>query len=289
MPRADRRLDALLYLPSEELVAATIESGDADWSDAVGYVPSELVVARVLEAPSVPVATFRFPPWMTVERTVNERGLRRAAAVVLGALGLSPSSLAASTVTHILILVIVGPWVAASMGGTWSFVPRQPVARTPIERVVYVSRPAPATTPAHREPATRRAVTPRVDSAAIRARQEAMERERRLAHEADVRNAATMEILLSAELGVEQGSGRDIEQLFKLLETEPWLRIQIVGRGARRERMGEPGRREAEAVKRILVNAGIAADRIELAGESACGEREPACGARSLVHIVPLP
>jgi len=116
-----------------------------------------------------------------------------------------------------------------------------------------------------------------------------MERERRLAHEADVRNAATMEILLSAELGVEQGSGRDIEQLFKLLETEPWLRIQIVGRGARRERMGEPGRREAEAVKRILVNAGIAADRIELAGESACGEREPACGARSLVHIVPLP
>jgi len=290
MSPADRRnLDALLYLPSDDLVRATIEGDDSDWSEAVGYVPSELLVAGVLQSPSTSVPSFRFPPWMTMERQVKRRGVRRVAAGLLAALGLSPSSLAASTVVHIVVIAAIGPWIADSMGGVWSLRRARPAVPLPTEAVVYVSpihkRYEPPPTAAPRRPAA-----PRVDSAAIRAQQEALEREQRLAHEEDVRRAAEMEILLSGDLRIEEGSGRDVEQLLRLLQTEPWLRIRIVGRGTRRERAGEAGALEAETMKRVFVNAGVAAERIELAVEPACGEREPMCGAsRSLVRVVPLP
>src|SRR5262245_34248108 len=290
MSPGDRRnLDALLYLPSDELVRATIDGDDGDWSEAAGYVPTELLVAGVLQAPPASVASFRFPPWMTLARETNRRGLRRVAAGVLAAIGLSPSSLAASTVVHVLALVIVGPWIAGSMGGAWSLRRPRPAVHPPTEVVVYVAPVQKQAAPRPVSPPRRRAA-PRVDSAATRETALAAERAERVAHEEDVRRAAEMEIQLSGDLRIEQASGRDVEQLVHLLQTEPWLRVRIVGRGARREGTGDAGVREAETMKRFLVNAGVAADRIELAVEPPCGEREPNCGVRrSLVHVLPLP
>ncbi len=289
MSRADRELEALLYLPSDELVRATIEGDDADWSEAASYVPSELLVAQVLAAPPPVGAEFRFPPWLTVAKPAPRRGLRRAAAVVLAAFGLSPSSLAASTVAHIVVLIVAGPLFIGSAQGPWGAL-RTRAAPPHAERITYVdprrARPQPPVRPprvVRTSPATSAApadTVRAVDSTVI------------WAHMADVRSAARAEIQLREGITPEGEDARRVERLIQLLRSEPWLRVRVVGIGPRRERAGEPGMREAESLKRLLVSAGIAEERVEILRPerplSACPEREPNCaGGQSRVLVLP--
>jgi hypothetical protein len=65
-------------------------------------------------------------------------------------------------------------------------------------------------------------------------------------------------------LVLRRGDSRAIEELLAVMRERPWVRVRIEGAGPSRGPQGPaPGAFEAEAFKRMLIDSGIATDRIE--------------------------
>jgi hypothetical protein len=321
MSRADGRradLGALLYIPDEALVRSTIEGNDTDWSDTLAYVPAELLVGSVLLSSRRERPRFRLPSSLEPggARDSESSGLARMASALFALIGTSPASLAAATTAHIVIFAAIAPWVVGQVRTastlTWS---RDRPATA--ERIVYLSPSRAIESPIRRRPRrpgpTALTVTP--DTVAVQRPQTGWSTstdsgglpasrtlERSLSSpDVEVAAALHQEFLLTGDgIRIEQFDAPRFELLVRVLALRPRTRLLVRGAGPRlgreRERdtgLGIAGMREAEAFKRLLVDAGISPERIDVEamperdGNRPCPEREPLCaGGRSRVQTM---
>jgi len=308
MPADRDASSALLYLPSEALVRATVEGDGDSWSESLGYVPDEALVADVLRRSDLaerPLWVFRFPASITSPISEQRRpvGFRRAAAAVAAALGVSPSALAAATVVHVLASVAFGPLVFQQVGGP----AMPPSVASPIEapRIVYWLPRAPAPR-AGRKPSSRvnyltiplstaRGSSGRIVIAYDSPKRPPNDRGNE-ARGLDCRGADTsglrQEFLLEgAALRIAGNGGRRMPVLVRLLRMQPGARLRISGAGpvVSPDDSLRKGRREAEAFERVLLSQGIDSGRLELdiipLGDQTCAVNEPLC-ARGRSRVV---
>jgi hypothetical protein len=300
-PDSPRDWSGLLYLPGEDLVRSTIDGDDADWSESLSYVPSDALVRTVLDASLHERPAIRLPATLVPHPAPHDaRSRARRAAAVLTGLGLSPFSLAAAAVIHLGVWLAVGPWVVTQAHAARSIhLPRPPAIVA--TRLVYV----PPTLAGATEP---RVVTVRAVDTTNQGRRvdgrtggrgglDTVTTSRRDSafsspvHPAppsnvarEVRSALRQELFFvqdGFELRIEDRP--KLEFMVRLLTTWPALRLRVLGAGPPRAEPGPPpGMAEAEAIKRVLVQAGIAAERIEVGqipeADRRCSDREPNCG-----------
>ena len=315
-PGNQRDLSGLLYLPGEELVRSTIDGDDADWSEAFSYVPRDSVVRTVLDASRRERPAFILPSTLLPNRAVVGRQSRaKRTAALLAGLGLSPFSLAAAAVLHVAFLFAVGPWIVTQAGAARSIqMPPPPVIVA--TRLVY-DLPTPGKPPPVRRPrkqpsrsiaqstpvdtssrANRTVSQSRLDS--LRAggwRGESRSMADAPSEELQAANALSQEFVFAGDgFELEPRDRPKVEVMVRLLTRWPGLRLRVIGDAPRRREGGPlPGMAEAEALKRLLVQAGIDADRIEVGQmpeeERRCPEFEPNCGAlrRRVRTMSPVP
>jgi outer membrane protein OmpA-like peptidoglycan-associated protein len=222
---------------------------------------------------------------------------RRAAAILAG-LGLSPFSLAAAAVIHVGFWLAIGPWVLTQASAARSI--HVPIRATIVAtRVVYVSpgRSTPARVAVSPKPLTQiRADTatvattsgvatverPRPDSAGSRPKQDGFSAERAM----EIDNALRQELFFGdGNFELRREDRPKLEVIVRVLVQWPVLRLRVLGAAPRAREPGSPlpGMAEAEAIKRVLVQGGIAPERIEIGqmpeAERYCPEREPNCAA----------
>lgn len=297
-PSDKRDWTGLLYLPGEELVRSTIDGDDLDWSESVSYVPTEAVVRAVLDASQRERPTIRLPATVLPHRVV--RGVsnrRRWTAALLAGLGFSPFSLAAAAVFHLALLLAIGPWILTQANAVRSIqIPRsRPIVAT---RLVYFVPPIGATRIASpRRPSARTITRSPLDTANIGAAtsdravplDSAASRSPRVTQSAvperEVIGALSQELRYVRDgYEFEPGDRSKLELIIRVLTRWPELRIRVLGAAPRpRERGPLPGMAEAEAMKRMLVQAGIAEERIDVdqmpESERLCPEEEPLCAS----------
>ena len=262
MPADRKDLSGLLYLPGEDLVRSTVDGAEADWSNARSYVPSATVVRRVLDASQRARPRFILPPWLepSAWRAQESSPRARAAAAMFGAFGLSPTALAAVAFGHALALIAAGPWISAEFRAASLRPAPRPVAIAVVP-LVYASSPT------AQSPKRRRALL-------LTGRPERAEREGAA--------ALTQELHLSGpSLEIAREDLPKLEVIVRVLAAWPGLRLRVVGDGPR-PREGRPaaGVREAQAVIRRLVAAGVSRGRIDSgrAPENRrCAERDLSC------------
>jgi len=287
-PSDKRDWSGLLYLPGEELVRSTIDGDDADWSESLSYVPSDALLRAVLDAPPRERPTIRLPATVLPHPVVGSASNRRRwTAALLAGLGFSPFSLAAAAVFHLAFLLAIGPWILTQARAVRSIQMPHPPAGGAL-RLIY-TLPATAS-PTRITPRKRTVQTTALDSAGSRA--------------PPLAQGSTLGREVSAALSQELRYVRDgfeleaedrpkLEFIVRILNRWPELRIRVLGAGPRpRERGPLPGMAEAEAMKRTLVQAGIAPERIDIdqmpESERLCPEREPDCAAsRRRVRTMP--
>jgi len=278
-PSDKRDWSGLLYLPGEELVRSTIDGDDADWSESLSYVPSDALVRTVLDAPHRERPTIRMPATVLPQplaRDVSNR--RRWTAALLAGLGFSPFSLAAAAVLHLAFLLAIGPWILTQARAARSIPMPHPLAGTAL-RLIYI---LPASASPTRITARKRAVqTTPVDSASSQA--SPVTQGSVLGRE--VAGALSQELRYIRDgFELEPEDRPKLELIIRILNRWPELRIRVLGAAPRpRERGPLPGMAEAEAMKRALVQAGIAPERIDIdqmpESERWCPERELNCAA----------
>jgi hypothetical protein len=301
MPPSDRRdWSGLLYLPGEELVRSTIDGDDADWSESVAYVPPDAVVRAVLDASQRERPTIRLPATVLPHRVARGASNRRRwTAALLAGLGFSPFSLAAAAVFHLAFLLAIGPWILTQAHAVRSIqIPRShAIVAT---RLVYFVPPIGNATriAPPRKPAGRTTIqSPPVDTtnsgAAASVRTTALDSSgsrpsplvQGSVREREVKGALNQELRFAGDgFELERADRPKLELIVRILTTWRELRIRVLGAAPR---LGEPGPRpgmaEAEAMKRTLVQAGIAPERIDVdqipESERQCPEREPRCAA----------
>jgi hypothetical protein len=302
--------DGLLYIPDDDLVRTTVEGDDAEWSDARSYVPSDALISSVLRASVRETPRFKFPDWYASPPRGGEPV--RAASAILGALQLSPATLAAATVLHVVALVVLGPLTIVGAHGSVA----TPHAPTTIDapRLIYFAPAPPQPAPRRERRPVGVAVNPNgfelvkpgsPASAAVsaadslpatvdrRARADSGREDRELA------TALDREFRLGGDpLRVEAPDRARLEELSRILGARPLARLRVTGIGPLRSERAlgaRPGMREAELVARELINLGVARERIDLetgVAEQPCPEREPLCAAgRSRVRtsLAPSP
>ena len=292
-----RVADGLLYIPDDDLVRSTVDGDDAGWSDARGYVPSDALIGSVLGASSRERPRFKFPDWYAEPRA--DEGPMRAASALFAALQLSPSTLAASTVLHVALLIALGPLSIASGRAEKPALAAASVAPPP--RLIYLAPQPPAADPLPtRQPRrTTAGVTvnrggfqvtkpdsaarPVVDSSGPRG--DSGTRFERGAEERELAAALEMEFRLGGDpLRVEVGDEIKFRELARLLTMRPLARLRVTGMGPSRrdsEFGARAGMREAEAFARALIALGIDLERIDLDATEAreCPSSEPLCGS----------
>jgi len=295
---ADRRgadaADGLLYIPDDEIVRATVEGDDADWSDARSYVPPDALISSVLRVSSRETHRFKFPDWYAPARTDGDPV--RVASAMFASLQLSPSALAAATIMHVVALVMLGPLAIVSgnaeqvrHAGSPSvrsaqliyFPPRAPKsaprARLPAAGVPVNRRGArslePDSTKRDSRPATEPVAAPVDPGARVESPAEGLE----------LTAALNQEFRLGGDpLRVEAPDRGRLLELVRVLEGLPRARLRVIGTapsGPDRGFGARDGTREAEAFARELIALGVARERIDLAasGEGGCPAREPRC------------
>jgi len=292
-----RGADGLLYIPDDDLVRTTVDGDDAGWSDARSYVPSDALIRSVLGASSRERPRFKFPDWYAEPRA--DVGPVRAASAMFAALQLSPSTLAASTVLHVALLIALGPLSiagsraeapaavsAASVGPPRLiyFAPRPPaagplLARQPRQTAVGVTVNRGGFRLTEPDSAARSVV----DSSGLRG--DSGTRFERGAEERELGAALEMEFRLGGDpLRVEVGDQIRLRELARLLTMRPLARLRVTGMGPSRRDSAfgaRAGMREAEAFARELIALGIDRERIDLDASEArgCPPSEPLCGS----------
>jgi hypothetical protein len=295
---ADRRdskraTDALLYIPNDDVVRSVVDGDDADWSDARSYVPSDALISSVLRSSSREHPRFKFPDWYAPPRL--DEGPVRAASAMFATLQLSPSTLAASTVLHVALLLALGP--LAIDNGRAERPSRFTRATAPPPRLVYFVPQSPASPKEPRRTGfgvtvSRNGFQSTKPDTAWRTKVESSRfgadsgaRVERGIEERELAAALNMEFRLGGDpLRVEAFDQLRFRQLFRLLTIRPLARLRVIGTGpSRRDAQfgARAGMREAEAFARELIALGIDRERIDLDASDGqgCPEREPQCAA----------
>jgi hypothetical protein len=258
----------MLYVPGEELVRSTVEDHDREWSDARGYTPSDGLVARVLRHSRRTRPRFRFPVWLERGRSAEgeDAGPIRAASAVMAATGLAPAPLIIATVVHVTAFLLLAPWAATRVRSITS---ASAVQRPPIETITLVyprntwsAEPSAAPKPptigraAQAPPATPTVSAPSSTSASAQIDTNELPR---------IRERMNREFIFEGDpLVLRRGDSRAMEELLAVMRERPWVRVRIEGAGPSRGQQGPAaGAFEAEAFKRMLIDSGIATDRIE--------------------------
>lgn len=295
MPPGNRQdWSGLLYLPGEELVRSTIDGDDADWSESLSYVPPDGLVRTVLDASQRERPVVHLPATLKPHRA--PRGVLNRArwtAAVLAGLGLSPFSLAAAATIHLVFWLVVGPWILTQAKAARSIRIARPSAIV-ATRLIYVlpARGNTARNAPSRKPRTAEQFVDSTNSAGTaftRLPIDSTSRPTRPAPgsgvEREVTNALNQELIFARDgFDLERDDIPKLELIVRVLASWPELRLRVLG-AAPRPREGDslPGMAEAEAIKRALVQSGIAAERIEIGqmpeAERRCPEREPNCAA----------
>jgi outer membrane protein OmpA-like peptidoglycan-associated protein len=280
-PLADRTVSAELYVPSEQLVRATVGT-----ASALGYVPSTRLVARTLAGSRRRGARFRMPAHLMPDRVMARSGRAvraRAAAIGLAAFGLSPAALAAATVVHLALFAAAG-WMLGSAARSIHDSLTRGAAQAPAgERLIYFVAGAPN---ARRAPATKQLPAASADSMAARG-DRATVAARRAAVKRELERALAQELVFEGDRGEVRLPDRPIlDRLAGLLRQFPEARIKLVGEAPFSRGGREPtsiGARDAEAAARYLFDRGVERERVsvELTGapHPECRE-DPGCRAR---------
>jgi hypothetical protein len=233
----------------------------------------------VLDAPHRERLTIRLPATVLPHRELSGASSRRRwTAALLAGLGFSPFSLAAAAVFHLAFLLAIGPWILTQAKAVRSIQIQQPSAGG-VARLIYML-PTRAS-PTRVTPRNQAVQTTALDSASSRttppAQGSALGRE--------VNGALSQELRYVRDgFELEPEDRPKLELIVRILSRWPELRIRVLGAAPRpRERGPLPGMAEAEAMKRTLVQAGIAPERIDIdqmpESERRCPERELNCAA----------
>jgi len=287
-PLAESAVSAELYVPSEQLVRATVGS-----ASALGYVPSTRLVARTMAGSRRRRARFRMPVHLMPDRFMarSGRAMRaRAAAIGLAALGLSPGALAAATVVHVALFAAAG-WMLRSAARSIHDSLVHGAAQVPGgARLIYFVA---AAAKAPRARGTKQLPAVSADSVAARGERAAVEARRAELERAQARRRAELEGALAQELVFEGDRGEVrlpdrpvLDRLAGVLRLFPEARVKLVGEApfARSERgPASFGARDAETVARYLFERGVERERvsIELTGtpHPECRD-DPGCRVR---------